>query len=161
MMLRITKWAGPTLLLGAMLYPLHTAPQDKNSSVASDSLQIEILRMDARLFDAFNRRDLATQKSIFAKDIEFYHDKGGVTNYDTLIRNTERLFAQNNGLTRTLIPGSSEVYPVANYGAIQTGQHTFCHIENGREDCGTFKFLHIWRNSGGRWELTRVVSYGH
>ncbi|MDW7694560.1 family 43 glycosylhydrolase [Flammeovirgaceae bacterium SG7u.111] len=33
--------------------------------------------------------------------------------------------------------------------------------EKGKMDCGTFKFVHIWKKVGETWELTRVVSYGH
>jgi ketosteroid isomerase-like protein len=127
----------------------------------ADDLSKAIGQMDRMLFDAFNSRDLETQKKIFAKDIEFFHDTSGLIDYRQLIENTERLFAQNNGLKRTLVPGSLEVYPIPNYGAIQIGQHTFCHDENGRPDCGTFRFVHVWRKRDDRWELTRVVSYGH
>lgn len=64
-------------------------------------------------------------------------------------------------MTRTLVEGSLEVYPVKDYGAIQIGSHTFCHMENGQEDCGTFKFVHLWRKENDSWKLTRVISYGH
>ena len=66
------------------------------------------------------------------------------------------------GLVRTLIPGSLKVYPVPGYGAIQEGEHRFCHPVDGGQDCGTFQFVHIWRESAsGNWQLTRVISYGH
>jgi hypothetical protein len=35
------------------------------------------------------------------------------------------------------------------------------HIENGKDDCGTFKFLQIWKHTADGWKLARVVSYGH
>ena len=54
-----------------------------------------------------------------------------------------------------------EVYPIKDYGAIETGTHRFCHTEEGKEICGTFKFLHIWQKEGTTWKVTRVVSYGH
>src|SRR5712692_10049531 len=37
----------------------------------------------------------------------------------------------------------------------------FYHDENGRRDCGTFKFLQVWRSDAGKWRITRVISYGH
>ncbi len=117
--------------------------------------------MDKTLFDAFNRQDADSVKAVFSPDLEFFHDKGGLSNLEQNSEATRKLFARNMHLKRELVPGSTEVYPVNNYGAIQTGQHTFCHIESGKNDCGTFKFLHIWKRNGNEWKLARVVSYGH
>ncbi|OLY91795.1 protein of unknown function [Cnuella takakiae] len=133
----------------------------KPFATASRDLYDTIAHMDSLLFDAFNNRDLDKQKAIFATDLEFYHDNGGLTNYDQLVDNTRRLFDQNNGLRRTLVPGSLEVYPIKDYGAIEIGMHRYCHPENGKDDCGTFKFVHIWQKRPDGWKLTRVISYGH
>lgn len=48
-----------------------------------------------------------------------------------------------------LVPGSMEVYPIKDYGAIETGLHRFCHEDNGKQDCGTFKFLPAWQKKTG------------
>jgi hypothetical protein len=64
-------------------------------------------------------------------------------------------------LKRTLVPGSLEIYPVKDYGAIETGRHTFCHTENGQEICGTFKFVHVWQRKNDRWKITRIITYDH
>jgi len=127
----------------------------------TDELYLEILEMDRALFEAFNNRNLQKQETIFAQDIEFFHDQGGMSRYDELIENTKRLFAQNNELKRTLVPSSLEIYPIKGYGALQVGEHTFCHVGNGRNDCGTFKFVHVWQQRSDGWKLTRVISYGH
>jgi len=127
----------------------------------TDELYLEIVEMDKALFEAFNNRDLQKQETIFARDIEFFHDQGGVSKYDQLIENTKRLFAQNNAPKRTLVPSSLEIYPIKDYGALEVGEHTFCHVENDRNDCGTFKFVHVWQKRSGGWKLTRVISYGH
>ena len=102
-----------------------------------------------------------TFKKMFSEDLEFYHDKGGLTDYRYTIESLKRTAAINNGLNRTLVPGSMEVYPIPQYGAMQLAAHTFCHQENGKQDCGTFKFLHVWRQTPNGWTITRVVSYGH
>jgi hypothetical protein len=117
--------------------------------------------MDKTLFDAFNNRDTATFNKLFTKDLEFYHDKGGLTNYEYTVKSLVSTASLNNGLRRELVPGSLEVYPIPNYGAMEIGAHTFCHTENGKLDCGTFKFVHIWKKVGNEWKITRVVSYGH
>lgn len=124
-------------------------------------LYTEIMRMDNILFEAFNRQDLEKLKQLFDPELEFYHDTGGLSNYGQTIENSRKLFEKNTGLQRNLLLKSVEIYPIKNYGAIQTGKHRFCHIENNKNDCGTFKFLHVWKRIEGGWTLVRVVSYGH
>ena len=59
------------------------------------------------------------------------------------------------------MPGSLEVFPIKNYGAMEVGVHRFCHVEQGKEECGTFRFVHVWRRTDRKWQIARVVSYGH
>jgi hypothetical protein len=122
--------------------------------------------MDSVLFNAFNSRDVEKLKTLFTEDLEFYHDKGGITNYTQNMEAFKNTAAINNDLRRELLPGSLEVYPIKEYGAMEIGQHRFCHTENGKPDCGTFKFVHIWKKinndpMGIGWKISRVVSYGH
>lgn len=142
-----------TALVTSLSVPVHAQDQT--------SLYKEIAAMDKVLFDAFNRQDAAGVKAVFSTDLEFFHDMGGLQNYEQNDKATRELFARDLRLKRELVPGSMEVYPVKDYGAIQTGRHTFCHVENGKDDCGTFKFLQIWKRTAEGWKLARVVSYGH
>ncbi len=128
---------------------------------ASNNLYNEIAYMDSILFNAFNDRNLKKFKTLFTEDLEFYHDKGGLTNYAYTIQSLKNTATQNNGLRRELVKGSLEVYPIKDYGAIQIGAHTFCHPENGKMDCGTFKFVHVWKKINNEWKITRVISYDH
>lgn len=132
----------------------------KTYSPVSQSLYDSIVHMDSILFNAFNGRDLETLKTLFTEDLEFYHDNGGLSGYEENMENFKNNFAKDNKLNRKLVKGSTEVFPIKDYGAIQIGMHTFCHIENGKEDCGTFKFLHVWQNKNG-WKISRVISYDH
>ena len=127
----------------------------------SRELYDTIAHLDSVLFQAFNNRDLDKLISLFTDDLEFYHDKGGLTNYRQNIDAFKNLFDKNNGLKRDLIAGSLEVYALPDYGAVQTGLHRFCHTENGQPDCGTFKFVHIWKKRDGAWKISRVISYDH
>ena len=128
---------------------------------ASDSLYKEIARMDTVLFNAFNSRDMENFKMLFTEDLEFYHDKGGLTNYAYTIESFKNTIARNDGLRRDLVKGSLEVYPINNYGAVEIGAHTFCHLENGKQDCGTFRFVHVWKKTDNGWKISRVISYDH
>jgi hypothetical protein len=133
----------------------------KAQNTKSDSLYSQIAHMDSVLFNAFNNRDMETFKSLFVTDLEFYHDKGGLTDYSYTINSFKNTIDQNNGLKRKLVKGSLEVYPINGYGAIQIGAHTFCHPENGKMDCGTFKFVHVWKKVNNEWKIARVISYDH
>ena len=126
----------------------------------TNALYGEISHADAEMFSAFNAHDLAQLQRWFARDLEFYHDTGGLLSYEQAMEGFRSNFAKNNGLRRELV-GSLEVYPIRGYGAIEIGAHRFCHVEHGNNDCGVFKFVHVWHNEGGHWQITRAVSYGH
>lgn len=126
-----------------------------------DALYDEIARLDAEMFAAFNAHDADKIATYFDSDLEFFHDKGGLATREVVIGGMRETFARNDGLRRDLVPGSLEVYPIRDYGAIEVGEHRFCHVENGTNDCGTFKFLHVWQKQPDGWKITRVVSYDH
>ena len=123
------------------------------------SLKVEIARMDSLLFEAFNARDLARLGTFFAPDLEFYQDDEGLVNYSQTMKDFGAMFHQPSQIRRVLVPGSLEVYPIKDYGAIEVGSHRFCHEETGKPECGTFKFMHVWRKNGNSWQLSRIVSY--
>lgn len=141
----------------------NTEVQPEEYKPVSQELFNEIAKMDSLLFAGFNEQDIEKTKLYFSDSLEFYHDKGGLADYNQTIENTRTLFENNKttGLKRELVKGSMEVYPIADYGAVQTGSHTFCHKENGKDDCGTFKFVHVWQKKDGQWKITRVVSFDH
>lgn len=103
----------------------------------------EIHQKDKTLFDAFNAQNINKLKAIFAPDLESYQDNDGLASYAQTIKDFEAMFRQPNKIHRELIEDSLEVYPIKNFGAIEAGAHKFCHIENGKEECGTFKFMHV------------------
>ncbi len=159
-----------SLLSGLLLLTACTASKKStavnNHPAAPGELYFAIAHMDSVLFNAFNSRDVEKLKTLFTEDLEFYHDQGGLTNYTQNMEAFKKTVEKNNDLKRELIPGSLEVYPVKDFGAMQTGEHRFCHTENGKPDCGTFKFVHIWKKinndpMGIGWKISRVVSYGH
>lgn len=121
----------------------------------------KIESLDSVVFLAFNTCDIETFKSMFTADLEFYHDRGGLTGYDHTMNAIKQNCDRKLGLVRRLVPGSMEVYPIGDYGAVQLAAHRFCHWENGKEDCGTFRFVHIWKNEQGTWKIARVISYDH
>lgn len=122
-------------------------------------LQTRIRDLDRKVFDAYNTCDMETFQGYFTPTVEFYHDKGGAT-FDraTVVGNTKKYICGN--VTRKVVPGTFEVYPIKDYGAIEEGEHVFCQIENGKCE-GAAKFLMVWENDNEDWKITRVMSYGH
>ena len=130
-------------------------------SIDSPQLIGTIALMDTKLFDAFNAHDASKVMSFFTEDVEFYHDKDGVSDYHQTAESFKTLFVNVPDIHRELVPATLKVYPIKDYGAIQVGIHRFTHKENGKEEAGSFSFLHIWRKDGDSWKISRVVSYGH
>ena len=127
----------------------------------SGPLYNEIAHMDTLLFDAFNSRNIDRLKQFFDTSLELYQDNIGVRNYKETIDAFSNLFKMDYVLTRKLVSGSMEVYPIKGYGAIQTGMHVFSHTENGKYQEGTYKFMQIWQKKDGVWRVTREITYGH
>lgn len=144
-----------------LLFTVMTLAQEKKVAPTSSELFNEIEQMDKVVFDAFNSQNMPVFKALFDENLEWFQDNGGLLNYETVFKNFEEMFHKEYKLTRTLVKGSLEVHPIKGYGAIETGSHQFRHIENGKEEIGTFKFLMIWQKKDGKWKITRVVSYDH
>ena len=130
---------------------------------AQQSLADEIAALDTRAFDAFNHCGdpgrLDEHAGYFSPEVEFYHDTGGVTwSREQMIANTSKYVCGK--FTRQLVPGSLKVYPVKDFGAISQGVHRFCQLESGKCE-GMADFVIVWRQQQGRWQITRVLSYGH
>ncbi len=129
------------------------------STAAPDALFQKVQALDTQLFDAVNHCDLATLSSMVAPDLEFYHDKTGLAVGRQVFLDS----VQNNlcgKVSRQLVAGTLEVYPLASYGAVEIGVHRFYH-PGDPNNVGEAKFIHIWKNADGKWTLTRVISYDH
>ena len=150
--------AARTIALIALALATPAAAQTPSSNA---DLHDAIAAADSALFAAYNQRDLPRFRSFFTRDLEFYQDNEGVEDYARTMKDFAAMFGQPAPIRRVLIAGSLEVYPIKNYGAIEVGRHQFCHVENGKDDCGTFSFVHIWRKTNTGWKIARVVSYGH
>lgn len=134
---------------------------EKAISKTQKDLHNKIALLDSALFTAYNSKNLALMKTYFTNDLEWYQDNGGLINFDKVFINFQSIFNREYDLKRTLIKESLEVHPIQGYGAIEVGKHQFSHIENGKLEIGTFKFLMIWKNENGNWKISRVISYDH
>ncbi len=132
----------------------------------SQSLRDTIVNLDKALFDALNACDLEGWRRYLAEDIEFYQDNDDVT---TTRAQLEPSFMDRCGpdnvstLRRELVQETVEVYPIQGYGAVQFGTHRFWVVKDGepKQLVATPRFVHLWRNKDGAWQITRVISSGH
>jgi ketosteroid isomerase-like protein len=148
------------LLIGATISAIAQSPTPSQLS-GSHELFETIARMDAKFFEAFNAHNLDGMMEMFADDLEFYQDNDGVSNYQQSKDDFTKMLASVPDIRRELVKESLEVYPIKDYGAIEIGIHRFCHKEHGKEECGSFKFVHVWRKTGDSWKISRIISYGH
>lgn len=156
-----------TLFFGCMLAAIAASaaatPGADTSAASADPLTSTVTALDTGLFDAFNHCDtpgeLQKHADYLAKGLEFYHDKGGVTwTRAAYLANTKKNVCGH--FRRELVPGSLEIFPIKDFGAIEQGWHKFCDLKTGR--CfGEAQFLIVWRHLAGKWEATRIFSYGH
>ena len=117
----------------------------------------EIKAMDKVFFDAYNNCDLEKQALIYSDNIEFFHDKGGLmTSKKEIIEGTKRNICGK--VTRELIDGSLEVYPINNYGAVQIGYHKFYNNQEPNTESIPSKFITMWHNDNGDWKMAKVIS---
>lgn len=135
--------------------------QEKKVAQTTPALFNEIALMDSILFNAFNTQNMEVFKPLFTDDLEWYQDNGGLIPYKMVFENFGKTFKNEFKLTRQLVKGSLEVYPIKDYGAIEIGTHQFRHMENGKEEIGTFRFLMIWKKTDNSWKISRVISYDH
>ncbi|WDF55047.1 nuclear transport factor 2 family protein [Mucilaginibacter sp. KACC 22063] len=123
---------------------------------ASIELYNTIVKLDSTYFDTYNHCNLSKMDSLTAEDIEFYHDRGGLTtSKKELIQSIKNNICGK--VTRTLVKGSIEVYEIKGYGAVEFGYHTFRNIQEPGESRPD-KFVIIWRLKDGKWQMTRVIS---
>jgi len=153
--------------IGILISGIASAQVAKNSELfktlkAKDSILFKI---------GFNKCEVEKSAELMFEDLEFYHDKGGVTNSKEEFINTMKngLCREDNPekVYRFLVEESLEVFPMYNngelYGALQNGKHFFSTDENmSYEKTDNYAlFSHLWIIEDDEWKLKRVISYNH
>lgn len=133
-----------------------TAPK-KSYTPVDQALYDTIVQLDRHYFNAYNSCDLKTQAALYSESIEFYHDKGGLmTDKQQLIDAIENNICGK--VTRTLVPGSIEVYPIKDYGAVQMGYHKFYNNQEPTAPSKASRFIMIWQHNNDTWQIAKVIS---
>ena len=137
---------------------------------ANETLTKTITVKDSTFWAAYNNCDIAGMQQYLTDDVEFYHDKGGITiGKEKLITTIKNNLCSNPnfGLRREAVKHSVHVYPLMNngamYGAIISGEHVFYILEKGKPERldGQAKFTHLWLLKDNIWKTSRILSYDH
>lgn len=133
-------------------------------------LSATILQKDSLFWQAYNTCTIENTRPFLSEDVEFYHDKGGITKgRDALMASLKQNLCGNADyrLRREAVAGTVEVFPLQKgntvYGAIIAGEHQF-YIGGAtkREQLdGRAKFTHLWLLRDGNWQMARILSYDH
>lgn len=154
---------GTTFLLFCFFFSFGIA------NAQEQSLSNLITQKDATFWKAYNTCDISGMNAYLAEDIEFYHDKGGITKGRKNLNDGLRqglCKSGKNRLRREAVPGSVTIFPLKDkdtvYGAIITGEHLF-YIAEGESNTpeGQAKFSHLWLKENGDWKMHRVFSFDH
>ncbi len=133
-------------------------------------LTATILHLDSAFWNAYNHCDTLRFKNFVTNDVEFYHDKGGITTgAETLIQSLNKNLCSNPDyrLRREAVVGTVKVYPMKNnkeiYGAVINGDHVFYITQNGKPEYldGAASFTHLWLLKNKEWKMKRIISYDH
>jgi hypothetical protein len=128
-----------------------------------------IVEQDRLFWQAYNTCDAESFRRFITEDVEFYHDKGGVTlGIDALTESFKKnLCGGSNKVRREAVPGSIKVSLLRNgkeiYGAVMSGEHLFYLTQPGRPESldGRANFTHLWLIKNGTAKMARVLSYDH
>ncbi len=118
-----------------------------------------IVEMDSIFFDAYNNCNLKLEKyaSMYSDNIEFYHDRGGLSSVKKDIVESTRVNVCGK-VTRELQKGSIEVYGIPGFGAVEFGFHCFHNKQEPNAPSHMARFMIIWEQKDNQWKLSRVVS---
>ncbi len=134
------------------------------------SMEQTILYKDSLFWYAYNNCDVQNLGDFFTDDLEFYHDKGGITiGLENLAMSMKKNLCsdENFRLRREEVKGSVKVFPLQKsneiYGAIISGSHLFYIVQKGKKEKldGLARFTHLWILKDNRWKMSRILSYDH
>ncbi|MGV8929904.1 MAG: nuclear transport factor 2 family protein [Brevundimonas sp.] len=134
------------------------------------ALTAVIAERDAELFSVmFDRCEPETLAAMVTADLEFYHDKAGLTaTRAAFVEDYARGCAAKQApdafrSRREIVPGTLRVYAIPGIGAVEEGSHRFYERQgDGPEHLvGRARFSVLWRLEDGHWQLARAFSIDH
>lgn len=126
----------------------------------------DVRMADTRYWQAFNTCDLKAMEDLFTDDVEFYHDKTGLTVSKAAVIESLRTGPCNSPalhLRREAVQASVRFHPLAGGFALLSGTHRFHVSEAGKPERldGQAEFTNLWQSVAGHCRMRRVFSYAH
>ena len=128
----------------------------QNNKTAQDSLYETIVKLDSTVFEAYNNCRMDIYASFFSEDLEFYHDKAGLSrSKEDMVESIKKYICGK--VNREIVQGSIEVSAIPGFGAIEIGKHRFHNlVEKSTSQPGNF--VVVWQHQNNEWKITRVIS---
>ncbi|MCC8687148.1 DUF4440 domain-containing protein [Xanthomonas campestris] len=136
------------------------------ATAATQDEEVAVRAADAAFWKAYNACDLPAAGKLLSADVEFYHDKTGLTRTrDGLLESLRKgpCADPNMRLRREAIDTSLAFHPLSRGFALLSGQHRFYVQRAGAPESldGQASFTTLWIADGGQWRMHRVLSYAH
>lgn len=133
------------------------------------NIETLVLKQDSLFWQGYNNCDIVLQGQLISDDIEFYHDKGGITlgKAAMLASIKNNLCSSAFRLRREAISETIQIHLLRArdtvYGALITGEHVFYVKEENKNERldGHALFANLWLLKNGKWLMSRVLSYDH
>jgi ketosteroid isomerase-like protein len=156
-------------LLCAMLPSLAAAQQASPTEIPTGQQLVDLIaELDRKLVTAYGKCDVETFLSMMAPDVENYHDEAGrVVGREgakkILVDGVCELRKKGIQPRIELIPGSLEVYRMANVGALEFGRYAFWLRRPGEDEAkvSTLRTMILWERRDGAWMVARHIAYAH
>lgn len=135
-----------------------------------EEVKENILKYDTDFWAGYNSCNSTILEKYLAENVEFYHDKGGITlGSKNLTESIQKNLCSNSNfkIRRAIVPNTINFYPLKKdnilYGALLTGEHYFYVTENGQKESldGRANFTHLWLLENNQWKMAKIISYNH
>jgi uncharacterized protein DUF4440 len=156
--------------LAAALAFVCAAASPSGAETPSDEVTHTVLARDAAFWAAYNRCDVPAMADYFTEDVEFYHDRGGLTRgHEAMVASLRDSLCGHpeSRVRREEVPGAVHLYPMKKddvvYAAVLAGEHLFYVLQKDKPEIldGRARFADLWVLDKGTWRMSRVLSYDH
>jgi ketosteroid isomerase-like protein len=155
------------LAIGGLMASCPAVAQTSGSGMMSNSPEAQVRAANDAFWAAFNRCDAAAMAPAFTEDVEFYHDKTGLTATRAAV--VKSMVDGPCGdpahirVRREAVAGSERFDPLAGGYALLTGEHRFLSSKDGGDfhHDGIARYIELWQQTDAGWRMRRVVSYDH
>lgn len=154
------------LLLLSVCFFINVSP----AQTEDDNVKNAVLAAENVFWTGYNTCNYDQMGGFISEDVEFYHDKGGITLGKTaLVESVKKNLCSNPNFRtrREAVPETVKVFLLKNsnriYGAIVSGEHYFYNSYDGKPEKreGLAKFTTLWTLKENAWRMSRVLSYDH